>query len=170
MNTDLASSTALSVSCSRDELASALGVVSRGLSTRGAVQVLSGILLQADEGKLTLAATDMEISLRASVAGSIEGDGSVVVPGRLLTDLVRLLPDANVTLAHEEGEGVLGGTLVPLVHADHRAERVRADDLVGVEVPSRPRRLAGAGHADEHDEARVGEPEGHRRHGIRRGR
>jgi DNA polymerase-3 subunit beta len=110
MNTDLASSTALSVSCSRDELASALGVVSRGLSTRGAVQVLSGILLQADEGKLTLAATDMEISLRASVAGSIEGDGSVVVPGRLLTDLVRLLPDANVTLAHEEGDGVLAVT------------------------------------------------------------
>jgi DNA polymerase-3 subunit beta len=82
-------------------------VVSRGLSTRGAVQVLSGILLQADEGKLTLAATDMEISLRASVTGTVEGDGAVVVPGRLLTDLARLLPDENVTLAYEEGAGIL---------------------------------------------------------------
>jgi DNA polymerase-3 subunit beta len=71
------------------------------------VQVLSGILLQADEGRLTLAATDMEISLRASIAGEVSGNGTVVVPGRLLTDLARLLPDETVTLVHEEGEGVL---------------------------------------------------------------
>ena len=69
------------------------------------MQVLSGILLQAEEGKLTLAATDMEISLRATVA-DVSGDGAVVVPGRLLTDPRRLLPDETVTLAHEEGEGV----------------------------------------------------------------
>jgi DNA polymerase-3 subunit beta len=49
----------------------------------------------------------MEISLRASISGAVAGDGAVVVPGRLLTDLVRLLPDESVTLAHEEGDGVL---------------------------------------------------------------
>jgi DNA polymerase III subunit beta len=108
MNTDLAVTTELRATCSRDALAGALGVVSRGLSTRGAVQVLGGILLRADEGRLTLAATDMEISLRASVDGEVTGDGAVVVPGRLLTDLVRLLPDDMVTLVHEEGDGVLG--------------------------------------------------------------
>src|SRR5918995_3741702 len=110
MNTDLATTTALHATCSRDDLASVLGTVSRGLSSRGAVQVLNGILLRADEGKLTLAATDMEISLRAGIAGDVGGDASVVVPGRLLTDLVRLLPDDSVTLAHEEGEGVLAVT------------------------------------------------------------
>jgi DNA polymerase-3 subunit beta len=69
--------------------------------------VLNGILLQADGEALTLASTDMEISLRASVAGNVSGDGAVVVPGRLLTDLVRLLPDESVSLSHEEGDGVL---------------------------------------------------------------
>src|SRR5919106_180536 len=107
MNTELATSTELRATCSRDELAGALGTVSRGLSSRGAVQVLNGILLRGDEGRLTLAATDMEISLRATIAGDISGDGAVVVPGRLLTDLTRLLPDDSVTLAHEEGDGVL---------------------------------------------------------------
>jgi DNA polymerase-3 subunit beta len=106
----MATDTALRVTCSKAELAAALGVVSRAVSTRGAVQVLGGILLKAEEGRLTLAATDMEISLRASLAGELEGDASVVVPGRLLTDLVRLLPDDSVTLAHEEGEGVLSVT------------------------------------------------------------
>ena len=107
MTTDMATETALRVTCSKTELASALGVVARAVSTRGAVQVLGGILLRAEDGKLTLAATDMEISLRASLSGDIAGDASVVVPGRLLTDLVRLLPDDTVTLAHDEGDGVL---------------------------------------------------------------
>jgi len=110
MNTDLAVTTELRATCSRDALAGALGVVSRGLSTRGAVQVLGGILLRVEEGKLALGATDMEISLRASIDGQVSGDGAVVVPGRLLTDLVRLLPDDTVTLTHEEGDGVLGVT------------------------------------------------------------
>jgi DNA polymerase III subunit beta len=107
MNTEVAATTELHAACSRDGLAAALGTVSRGLSSRGAVQVLSGILLRAEEGKLTLAATDMEISVRAGLTGEVSGDGSVVVPGRLLTDLARLLPDETVTLTHEEGDGVL---------------------------------------------------------------
>lgn len=107
MNTDVASTTELRATCSRDDLAAALGIVARGLSSRGAVQVLSGILLRAEEGRLTLASTDMEISLRASIDGTVSGDGAVAVPGRLLTDLARLLPDDSVTLTHQEGEGLL---------------------------------------------------------------
>jgi DNA polymerase-3 subunit beta len=107
MNTHIATETALCATCSRDDLATALGTVARALSSRGAVQVLSGILLQAEEGRLTLAATDMEISMRASISAEISGDAAVVVPGRLLTDLVRLLPNDSVTLTHEEGDGIL---------------------------------------------------------------
>ena len=110
MNTDIAAATALRVTCAKATLSSALGVVARAVSTRGAVQVLGGILLQADAGRLSLAATDMEISLRASLEGDVEGEASVVVPGRLLTDLVRLLPADTVTLAYEDGEGVLSVT------------------------------------------------------------
>jgi len=110
MNTDTASASALRITCQKSALASALGVVSRAVSSRGAVQVLGGILLQAEDGRLSLAATDMEISIRSSLEGELEGDASVVVPGRLLTDLVRLLPSETVTLAYEEGEGVLSVT------------------------------------------------------------
>jgi len=91
----------LRVTCPRDELARALGVVSRGVSTRTTVQILAGILLHASGGRLELAATDMELSLRTSFDASIESDGSVVVPGRLLLELARLLPDAKVTIEHK---------------------------------------------------------------------
>jgi len=106
-STDLAPATEFRVTCARDDLASALGIVARALSSRSAVQVLTGIHLQAEGGKLTVAATDMEVSLRASVGGEIAGDGAVVVPGRLLADLVRLLPDPSVAPTFNEGDGVL---------------------------------------------------------------
>jgi DNA polymerase-3 subunit beta len=107
MNTDIAAAAELRVTCSRDALASALAVVARGLSSRSAVQVLTGILLQPSNRELMLAATDMEVSLRASVGGDVAGDGAVVVPGRLLADLVRLLPEDSVSLSFDEGNGVL---------------------------------------------------------------
>jgi DNA polymerase III subunit beta len=97
----------LRVVCSRDELTRALGVVSRGVSTRTTVQILAGILLRASEGKLELAATDMELSLRTSLEAQIEADGSVVVPGRLLLELARLLPEAEVTLEHKLEEAAV---------------------------------------------------------------
>src|SRR5919206_2522043 len=97
----------MKVTCTREELTQKLAIVSRGVSTRTAVQILGGILLDAEDGRLTLAATDMELSLRASLDAQVEGDGSVVVPGRLLVELVRLLPDAEVTIEQRVDEGVV---------------------------------------------------------------
>ena len=60
METEIVAGTSLKITCSRDELVSKLGIVSRAVSTRGAVQVLSGVLLRAEGRRLELAATDME--------------------------------------------------------------------------------------------------------------
>src|ERR1700687_1702195 len=107
MTADLVVGTGMKITCSRDDLASSLGVVSRGLSTRGAVQILAGVLLQVQDGNLELAATDLELSLRASLDANIEGEGSAVVPGRLLTDIVRLLPEEQVVLEHRVEESTV---------------------------------------------------------------
>src|SRR5215208_1054798 len=97
----------LKATCSRDELTRALGIVSRGVSTRTTVQILAGILLQAVGGKLDLAATDMELSLRTSFEAQVEAEGSVVVPGRLLLELARLLPGAEVSIEHKLEEAAV---------------------------------------------------------------
>ena len=72
----------LKLEVARDELVAKLGIVSRAVSTRGTVQVLSGILLAADGGTITLAATDMELSLRTTLDAEVEGEGAVVIPGQ----------------------------------------------------------------------------------------
>src|SRR2546423_9988866 len=100
----------MKVACSREELTQKLGAVSRGVSTRTAVQILGGILLKAEGGQLPLAATDMELSLRASLDARVEGEGAVVVPGRLLVELARLLPDAEVSIEQRADEGVINIT------------------------------------------------------------
>src|SRR3954467_4996566 len=105
--------TGMKVVCQRDELTQRLGVVARAVSTRASVQILSGVLLRAEAGRLHLAATDMELSLRSSLGAQVEGDGAVVVPGRLLVDLVRLLPDSEVTIEHRADENVVRITSGP---------------------------------------------------------
>jgi DNA polymerase III subunit beta len=104
---DVAVETGLKITCARDELVSRLAVVSRAVSTRGAVQVLSGVLLRADSGLLELAATDMEVSLRTTLSSDVEGEGAVVVPGKLLVDLARLLPEDEVVIERKLDEGVV---------------------------------------------------------------
>src|SRR3972149_10187867 len=100
METEIVAETSIKLTCSRDELVSKLGIVSRAVSTRGAVQVLSGVLLRAEGGRLELAATDMEISLRATLPAELEGEGAVVVPGKLFSDLARLLPESEVVIEY----------------------------------------------------------------------
>ena len=97
----------LRITCSKDELVQGLTTVSRALSTRTAIQILSGILLEASEGELRLAATDMELSVRAVVPAQVQGGGSIVLPGRTLVDIARLLPAAEVTLEHRASESVV---------------------------------------------------------------
>jgi len=107
MNAEIAVGTGMKITCSRDELAARLGVVARGLSTRGTVQILAGVLLQVKDGALELAATDMELSLRTRLDAQVEGDGAAVVPGRLLTDIVRLLPQDEVVLEYRVEESTV---------------------------------------------------------------
>jgi DNA polymerase III subunit beta len=107
METDIAVGSGLKVTCDRDELVAKLATVSRVVSTRGSVQVLSGVLLRPTDAGLELAATDMELSLRTTLTASVEGDSSVVVPGKLLVDLARLLPAAGVTIEYRPEDGVV---------------------------------------------------------------
>jgi DNA polymerase III subunit beta len=127
----------LKAACSRDELLRALGVVSRGVSTRTTVQILAGILLQGADGKLRLSATDMELSLRTSLEAKVETDGSVVVPGRLLLELARLLPEAEVTLEHKLEEAIVEvrcGSAIYRLHTYNAEDFPRLPDAEGTEL------------------------------------
>ena len=86
------------LTCDRSALVDKLAVLARGVSTRSALPVLSGVLLKASEGRLDLYSTDMELSIKASLTTTVEREGDIVVPARLFTDVVRNLPDDKVDI------------------------------------------------------------------------
>src|SRR5215210_4659973 len=88
----------MKVSTSRNALFTELQTVTRAASTRSAVQALSGVQLSAKAGAIELRATDMEIGLRVPLEGEVVRDGAVVLPARLLVDVVPSLPGDSVTL------------------------------------------------------------------------
>ena len=162
MTVETALATPVKIVCSRDELARVLGVVGRAVSTRGSVQILAGILLNAANGRVTAAATDMEMSLRVEFGGDVDGEGAVVVPGRLLVDIVRLLPPGDVTLAHDRDESTLELTCGAASYRlnTYRAEdfprlpEVDADQLVEVDREALLTTIARVGRAASRDESR----------------
>src|SRR5436309_15829438 len=101
IETDIVVGSGLRITCSKDDLVQALGVVSRAVSTRTSVQILSRILLEAQGSELRLAPTDMQLSLRATAPAQIDGDGATVLPGKTLADIARLLPVDVAAIDHQ---------------------------------------------------------------------
>ena len=89
----------------RDSLSGALQLVGRAVSNRGTLPSLGGILLNSSNGSLTLRATDTELALTRTLEGvASESEGSTLLPGRLLADVVRSLPPGEVSLEVRSAE------------------------------------------------------------------
>ena len=94
----------MKLTVSRETFLSRLGIAVRAASTRSAIQTLSGVLLRIEDGELELQATDMEMGIRVGVATAEAEDGTVVLPGRLLLDVVRSLPQDELTLEYRSSQ------------------------------------------------------------------
>lgn len=89
----------MKLTMARGELLNALSVAGRGLSSRSTLPILSGILVStSDSGDVVFQATDLEISIKHTASALVERAGVSVLPGRLLSDIVRSLPESAVTI------------------------------------------------------------------------
>ncbi len=162
IETDIVVGTQLRITCSKDDLAQGLGVVARAVSTRTSVQILSGILLEARNDELRLAATDMELSLRTSLPAQVASEGAIVLPGRTLVDVARLLPDEEVTIEHRASESVVqitSGSASYTLHTYNPEDFPRLPDVSGVQTfavnrPALLETIARVARAASKDESR----------------
>jgi DNA polymerase-3 subunit beta len=83
-------------SCLQENLAKGLAIVGRAVATRSTLPVLSNILMATDEGRLKLAATNLEVGINCWVGAKVEEDGATTVPARLLTDFINSLPPERI--------------------------------------------------------------------------
>src|SRR6202011_4823365 len=80
----------------RESFADAVSWVAKNLPTRPAVPVLAGVLLTGSDDGLTISGFDYEVSAEAQVAAEIASPGSVLVSGRLLSEITRALPNKPI--------------------------------------------------------------------------
>lgn len=91
----------------QENLARGLSVVSRAVSSRSTLPVLSNVLLRTEDAGLKLTATNLEIGITSWVPGKIDEEGAITVPARLLTDVVAGLPPGErVELTVEAGNNL----------------------------------------------------------------
>jgi DNA polymerase-3 subunit beta len=76
------------------ELTATQGVVER----KTTIPILSNYLFEAAGDKLSLTATDLDLSLRTSCNAKVKKEGACTIPARKLYDYVKLLPDADITI------------------------------------------------------------------------
>ena len=76
------------------ELTATQGVVER----KTTIPILSNYLFEASGDRLSLTATDLDLSLRTACAAKVKKEGSCTIPARKLHDYVKLLPDADITI------------------------------------------------------------------------
>ncbi|MFP5308834.1 MAG: DNA polymerase III subunit beta [Actinomycetes bacterium] len=83
----------------RAEFADAVSWATRTVGARVTLPALSGVLLEAADGMLTCRATDLEVAAVIAIPCQIDEPGSVLLPGKLLSQLVAKFPDAPVELS-----------------------------------------------------------------------
>jgi len=88
----------------RDALAEAVAWVARSLPSRPVLPILSGLLIEASTGRLTLSCFDYEVSARIVLDAEVTEPGTALVPGRLLAEITRSLPSYPVEVDHEKDD------------------------------------------------------------------
>jgi len=92
----------MKVSCLQENLAKGLSIVGRAVSTRSMLPVLANVMVETDNGRLKLSATNLEIVVTAWIGAKVEEEGAITVPARTLSDLVGALPQERVDLMLNE--------------------------------------------------------------------
>lgn len=86
------------ISCEKDKLNNIVQTALRGVSSRVTMPILSGLLINAENNRMVINSTDLEMSVRAEMEADVSESGSTVVSGRLIGDVVKSLPAGTVTV------------------------------------------------------------------------
>lgn len=97
----------MKISVLQENLARGLSIVSRAVSPRSTLPVLSNILVATDDARLRLSATNLELGITCWINARVIEEGSTTVPSRTFSDLVSTMPPEQADIALEENTQTL---------------------------------------------------------------
>lgn len=102
--------------CSGSDLSDAVGKVFKAVSVRTTNPILEGIKLKAENGTLTLTATDLELAIEKVIVADVKVEGETVVPGRFFAEFVKRLAQEQIELM------LVGGNRIRISYGDSSGE------------------------------------------------
>lgn len=88
----------------QENLNKGLGNVSRVASTRGTLPILSNVLLKTVDGRLSIAATNLDIAITHFIGAKVTQEGAITVPARLMQDFVNSLPNSVIDIKLDDNK------------------------------------------------------------------
>lgn len=92
--------------CQQQKLSKALNIVSRAVTSRTTIPVLKGILVDVNNGKLTMSASDLDIAIKNTIDVEVIEEGSVVITAKLFSDIIRKLPSSEIKIESDENNNI----------------------------------------------------------------
>jgi len=92
----------MNISCDKNILADAVGIVQRAVSTRSNAPVLEGILLEAASGRIKLSGNDTELAIENEIGANVNIEGSIVINARMFGDIIRKLDGDTVYIITDD--------------------------------------------------------------------
>ena len=95
----------------RSDLWRGIDTILDAVASKPAQPVLSNILVEAEDDRLTLSSSDLDLSMRTRIPANVEQTGRITVPARTLAEIAREWPEAQLTFSLENGKLVISGHL-----------------------------------------------------------
>lgn len=114
--------------CSQNVLTKALNIVSKAVTSRTTMPILKGILLEVSEnGILKMSASDLDITIEETIQVEETEPGSVVVQSKLFGDIIRKLPNADVTVELADGN-----VMIQCMHSNFSIIGISSDEFPNI--------------------------------------
>ena len=96
----------MKITCLKSELLKSINISLKAVPVRSTMPVLECILIDATHNDIRFITNDMEMGIETIVQGRIEEPGIIAIQAKMLSDIVRKLPDNNVTIASDASYNV----------------------------------------------------------------
>lgn len=120
-------------SCEQQKLTKALNVVSKAVTSRTTIPILKGIMLEVtSEGKLTMSASDLDISIQDTINVNVSEAGAIIVMAKLFGDIIRKLPSTEIDIECDEENNVT----IKCMNSEFKIIGMSTDEFPSVNITS----------------------------------
>jgi DNA polymerase-3 subunit beta len=92
----------MKISCNQESLAQQLAIVGRLVSNKPGLPILANVLLESEDSKLKMTATDLEIGVHTWIGAEVEEEGKITIPAKTFSEFINSLPSDQVDIELEK--------------------------------------------------------------------